>query len=374
VATVGSALRRRCAAVACTRTSNPHGAAPARKRERDPTRSGRACGSRSWPQAPRLGAVALRWPSGLRLKSCPQGSAQRDMLLPSGHQSACCPERQRPSRRRSSPGCCCSRPVLPSRDRAHDGHAFAWTARAELGAIRPLRVVDCYRARGIERTATDPPLMRSTMLNRRPPPTTAPGRRRGPMYRCTGLSHSAQRRGLEVPRRRCVVRRPSSARYRGDLRYEHADLLVEAVGTCPVRRAGTTGLRRHGARRDCQARRRRRSWRGAMTHTASVGRGFLGAGAVAARGDRTAHEPPPPAVIAEALSSAARGPVARGARVRLARDEQRRPQPVRSAPARSSASSASATMALTMSAAGRTSRISPADCPVNGVNSCGRPS
>jgi hypothetical protein len=101
-------------------------------------------------------------------------------------------------------------------------------------------VVDCYRARGIERTATDPPLMRSTMLNRRPPPTTAPGRRRGPMYRCTGLSHSAQRRGLEVPRRRCVVRRPSSARYRGDLRYEHADLLVEAVGTCPVRRAGTT--------------------------------------------------------------------------------------------------------------------------------------
>jgi hypothetical protein len=197
-----------------------------------------ACGSRSWPQAPRLGAVALRWPSGLRLKSGPQGQLNETCYSLPGTNPACCPERQRPSRRRF-------RRVAAARGRycrAGTGRTMATRLRgpperswARFGRCGSSTAI---APRGIERTATDPPLMRSTMLNRRPPPTTAPGRRRGPMYRCTGSSHSAQRRGLEVPGRRCVVRRPSSARYRGDLRYEHADLLVEAVGTCPVRRAG----------------------------------------------------------------------------------------------------------------------------------------
>src|SRR4051812_40555373 len=40
-------------------------------------------GSRSWPQAPLLGAVALRWLSAPRLKSCPQGQPP-PTLLPSG--------------------------------------------------------------------------------------------------------------------------------------------------------------------------------------------------------------------------------------------------------------------------------------------------
>ena len=36
-------------------------------------RTARPRGSRSWPQAPRLSAIARRWLLGPRLKSCPQG-------------------------------------------------------------------------------------------------------------------------------------------------------------------------------------------------------------------------------------------------------------------------------------------------------------
>jgi hypothetical protein len=333
-----------------------------------------ACGSRSWPQAPRLGAVALRWPSGLRLKSGPQGQLNETCYSLPGTNPACCPERQRPSRRRSSPGCCCSRPVLPSRDRAHDGHAFAWTARAELGAIRPLRGRRLLSRPG-HRTHGHRPTFDA--LDHAQPPAAAdngsraPARPDVPLHRVIPQRSATRARSTAAPLRRASA----------------------IVGTLPRRPA----LRaRRSARRGCRhlpgppgrnyrSPPARRPARLPSSPSAKIlarrddahrvrGQGFLGAGAVAARGDCTAHEPPPPAVIAEALSSAARGPVARGARVRLARDEQRRPQPVRSAPARSSASSASATMALTISAAGRTSRISPADCPVNGVNSCGRPS
>jgi hypothetical protein len=46
-----------------------------RKRERDHTGESAAgpAGLDHLPQAPRLGAIALRWLSGLGLKSCPQG-------------------------------------------------------------------------------------------------------------------------------------------------------------------------------------------------------------------------------------------------------------------------------------------------------------
>ena len=81
-----------------------------------------------------------------------------------------------------------------------------------------------------------PTLMRSTMLDRRPPPTTAPGRRRGPMYRCTGLSHSAQRRGLEVPRRRCVV--PGHRRHATEAICATSTPICSSRLSAPARSAG----------------------------------------------------------------------------------------------------------------------------------------
>ena len=70
---VGAPSRVRC--VCMPKPPDPLEVARDEERERDPAResAARPRGSRSWPQAPRLGAVALRWLSGLRLKSCPQG-------------------------------------------------------------------------------------------------------------------------------------------------------------------------------------------------------------------------------------------------------------------------------------------------------------
>jgi hypothetical protein len=49
---------------------------------------GRPRGSRSWPRTPLLGAVALRWLSAPRLKSCPQGQPTTHTLsLPGRHPS-----------------------------------------------------------------------------------------------------------------------------------------------------------------------------------------------------------------------------------------------------------------------------------------------
>ena len=83
---VGWALRPRCDAVALLKTSRPSWRCRARGRGNETqrvSRSARPCGSRSWPRAPLLGAVALRWLSGPRLKSCPQGRPP-PTVLPSG--------------------------------------------------------------------------------------------------------------------------------------------------------------------------------------------------------------------------------------------------------------------------------------------------
>jgi hypothetical protein len=47
-------------------------------------RTARPRGSRSWPQAPRLSAIALRWLLGPRLKSCPQGQLKHRRYSLSG--------------------------------------------------------------------------------------------------------------------------------------------------------------------------------------------------------------------------------------------------------------------------------------------------
>ena len=73
--------------VSTARTSRPSGGASReRKRERDPTSESAAspAGLDHWPQAPRLGATALRSPSGSGMKSCPQGQLDHQHYSHSG--------------------------------------------------------------------------------------------------------------------------------------------------------------------------------------------------------------------------------------------------------------------------------------------------
>ena len=66
------------------KTSRPSGGDARQERERDPARepAARPRGSRSWPRAPRLGAVTLRLLSLRGLNAWPAGSARPSTVLP----------------------------------------------------------------------------------------------------------------------------------------------------------------------------------------------------------------------------------------------------------------------------------------------------
>jgi hypothetical protein len=76
--------------VCMPKASLPSGGGARQERERDPTRERTAGprGSRSWPQAPRLSAVALRLLRARGLNAWPAGSARRPTVLSFGAGSA----------------------------------------------------------------------------------------------------------------------------------------------------------------------------------------------------------------------------------------------------------------------------------------------
>src|SRR5713226_2749035 len=72
---VVSLVELACCLSCCSAPSEPSMGYARTERERNPTGESAAgpAGLDHLPQAPRLSAIALRWLSGLGLKSCPQG-------------------------------------------------------------------------------------------------------------------------------------------------------------------------------------------------------------------------------------------------------------------------------------------------------------